>query len=166
MKTLFKYSAVVFLSLGCAILPLAAHEDDEQDEPGDQETVYEPGATFQRYDPTRYQDETREYREGRRGYRGRDGLGQIRREVDHLNGMLAHVRNSMRRYGANRQLWREYAHLQDEVRILNRQFQRGEQYYNRRRLRAQIEHMHDELHDIEQQLRMPSSNYYRWRVSW
>ncbi len=165
MKTLFKYSAVVFLGLGCAILPVAADDDEEQDEQ-EQEAVYEPGATSRRFDENHSNDRTREYREERRGYRERDGLGRLQREVDHLNGMLAHVRNSMRRYGANRQLWREYGHLQDEVRILNRQFQRGEQYYNRRRLRAQIEHMHDELHDIEQQLRMPSSNYYRWRVSW
>ncbi len=165
MKTLFKYSAVVFLGLGCAILPVAA-EDDEQDEQQDQETIYEPGATFQRSDASHHDDETGEYRGGHRGRRGHDGLGQIEREVDHLNGMLAHVQRSMRRYHAGRDVWRHYEHVQAEVRQISRQFRRGEQYYNRRQLRAQIDHMHDEMHGIEQQLDMPSSNYYRWSVSW
>lgn len=83
-------------------------------------------------------------------------------EVDHLNRMLAHVRNSMRRYGADRHAWQEYGHLQDEVRQINRQFRRGEQYYNRRRLRAQIEHMHDELHHLEEELKVPARFYYQW----
>ncbi len=154
MKKLIKFSAIVLLGMTCAALPAMAHENDEQDQQND-ERVYTPNAQFQRYDGNR------EGYDGRPRRRG-DGLGQLQREVDHLNGMVAHVRNSMRRYGADRHMWQEYGHLQAEVRQLNSQFQRGEQYYNRSRLRAQIAHMHDELHHLEEELHMPSTNYFQW----
>lgn len=155
MKKLFKLTTVVFLSMACAVLSVAAHENEEESDEQAQEPVYQPEANFQRYDTNR------EVGEGRR-YRRHDGLGQLQREVEHLNGMVAHVRNSMRRYRADRHVWQEYAHLQAEVRQINQQFRRGDQYYDRRRLRAQIAHMHAELHHIEQELRVPARAYYQW----
>jgi hypothetical protein len=156
MKKLMKFSSVMFLGLACATLPALARENHEEvDDQEMREPVYSSDASFQRYDSDRGNYEGR-------GYRRHDGLGRLQREVDHLNGMLAHVRNNMRRYGASRDVWRHYGHVQGEVRRINWQFRRGEQYYNRRRLLVQIEHMHDELHEIEQKLRMPSRFYFRW----
>lgn len=118
----------------------------------------DPRYSDPRYNDPRYNDPRADYRSYDRG-----GGGRLSYEVDHLNRMLTHVDRSMRRYGATRQMWREYAHLRAEADQLNRQFRRGEQYYNRRRLRAEIEHMHSELHQLEEQLRVPSSGWYRWR---
>ncbi len=130
MKKFLKLTTVVLLGLTCATFTAVAHEDDEEDELEAQERVYQPEATFQRYETNREVDQ-------RRNYRRRDGLGRLQREVDHVNAMLAHVRNSMRRYGASRDAWRHYEHVQGEVRQINRQFRRGEQYYNRRGLLRQ-----------------------------
>lgn len=101
--------------------------------------------------------------EDRRVFEHEDRGSRLDREVRHLNRMLAHVRAEMRASGANRRLWYQYQHIQNEAYRLNRMFRRGVQYYDRRRVRAQIEHMHDELHQIELQLRLRANRYYQWR---
>ncbi len=90
------------------------------------------------------------------------GLQRLQREVDHLNGMVAHVSASMRRYGADRHIWHEYQHLRDEARQLAWRLRRGEQYYDWSRLRAEITHTHQELHYLEEELHMPQSQWHRW----
>ena len=92
-----------------------------------------------------------------------EGGGRLAYEVNHLNQMLGHVQRELRRYGADRHIWSEYQHVRAEARQLNNQFNRGEQVYNRRRLRAEIEHMHGELHHIEQELHVRAEEWYRWR---
>ncbi|MDQ6861892.1 MAG: hypothetical protein M3032_12145 [Verrucomicrobiota bacterium] len=87
----------------------------------------------------------------------------MQRDVDHLNGMMDHVRREMRTYGAGRRIQYQYEHLRAEARQLNYQFQRGDQYYDRSRLRAQIRHMHEELHAIEQNLHVRANELYQWR---
>jgi hypothetical protein len=89
--------------------------------------------------------------------------GGLDYEIDHLNRMLGHVQRELRQYGADRHIWSEYQHVRGEAWRLNRQFRRGEQFYNRRQLRAEIEHMHDELHHIEQELHVRAQEWYQWR---
>jgi hypothetical protein len=84
-------------------------------------------------------------------------------EIDHLNRMLVHVQGELRRYGADRHIWSEYQHVRAEVWQLNNQFRRGEQFHNRRRLRAEIEPLHGELHHIEQELHVRANEWYQWR---
>ena len=87
----------------------------------------------------------------------------LEREVNHLSRMFDHVSAEMRQYRAGRHERIEYGHLRSEFNQLNYQFRRGAQYYDRRRLRAQIEHMHAELHHIEQELHVPQERFYQWR---
>ncbi len=121
----------------------SAHEEDEDTSPPVYQQNNDP-----RYDARQQFDR---------------GGGRLRYEVDHLNRMLAHVQGELRRYRADRRIWGQYEHIRDEARRLNNQFRRGEQFYNRGQVRAQIEHMHDELHQIEQDLHVPSNAWYRWR---
>ncbi len=76
--------------------------------------------------------------------------------------MLQHVEREMRRYRPDRHIRRQYQHIRAEAYELNNQFRRGAQYYDRRRLRAQIAHMHSELHHIEEELHVPANEYYQW----
>ncbi len=120
-----------------------AHEDDEQD--------VQP--VYQEYGQ----------RSGHREF-GRQPRGsRLDSEVHHLNRMLQHVEREMRRYRPDRHIRRQYQHIRAEAYELNHQFRRGAQYYDRRRLRAQIAHMHSELHHIEEDLHVPANEYYQWR---
>ncbi len=148
MKKIASYTLSAVLSLTGWAMNAAAHEDDE----GNDEPVYETR------DNRVNADDHQVFDHRRRG----DGLGDLQRQVYHLNQMFDHVDNLLRRSRADQHTWQEYRHLRAESNALNAQFRRGEQYYNRSRLRAQIAHMHDELHQIEQGLRVPASQYYRW----
>lgn len=106
----------------------------------------------QSYDPRDNDHEQVDHRGGGLGY-----------ELDHLNGMLAHMQRELRRYGADGHILREYQHVRAEAYQVSNQFRRGEQFYNRRRLRGEVEHMHNELHHIEQELHVRADEWYRWR---
>lgn len=69
----------------------------------------------------------------------------------------------MRRYRADGHIRGEFRHLRAEAYQLNNQFQRGAQFYDRRRLRAEVAHMHDGLHHIEEELHVPANLYFQWR---
>ena len=77
--------------------------------------------------------------------------------------MLQHVEREMRRYRPDRHIRRQYQHIRAEAYELNILFRRGAQYYDRRRLRAQIAHMHSELHHIEEELHVPAHARYELR---
>ena len=130
---------------------------EESDEPRvdprrTDETIYDPrGDDRRNYDRRNY-DRQKDW----------DAIPRLRRQVDHLNRMLDHVRAEMRAYGANRRIWSQYEHIRAEAWQLNNDFRRGVQFYDRRRLRAQIEHMHAELHGIEEQLHVRADRYYQW----
>ncbi len=169
-------AAISLLSLtGLAFTALAHEEDEEIQARLDQQRRVEQQrlqqATYeQRGEPS---DDRRVYEQrpgaddhqvfqGRQGGR-QDGLGRLQRDVDHLNRMMNSVGAKMGAYGASRRARAQYEHLRAEARQLNNQFQRGEQYYNRSRIRSQIAHMHDELHQIEQNLRFRQADIYQWR---
>lgn len=144
--------AVTGLALLSYAPPASAHEEDEAN----------PQPVAQQYDP-RY-DARQQYDARDDGHQQFDHGGRgLSYDVDHLNRMLAHVQGELRRYGADRHIAGEYQHLRAEANQLNNQFRRGEQYYNRRRLRAEIQHIHSELHHIEQELHVPSNAWYQWR---
>ncbi len=153
MKKTITTTAAAILSLAGFAFTAAAHDDNEnipqQQQPGYDQRGYDGRSDYGDH----------------RGFEHRrhDGLGKLQREVDHMNGMMAHVDREMREYRAGRHIWSEYGHLRAEAAQLNDQFRRGEQYYDRRRLRAEVEHMHGELHHIEQELRVRTEGYYQWR---
>ncbi len=151
MKKIITTSATALLSLAGFALTATAHEEDENIP--QQQPIYE-----QRGD-----DRRSDYGDHRVFEHRRSGLGELQREVDHMNGMMAHVEREMREYRAGRHIWSEYGHLRAEAAQLNNQFRRGEQYYDRHRLRAEIQHMHGELHHIEQELHARAEGYYQWR---
>lgn len=148
-----KYLLAIFITGSVAVsLSLAsAHEPDEANPNGFERS---PDSRYNdpRYEDARYDRQDRFERGGRLQY-----------EVDHLNGMLEHVQRELRRYGADRHIWAEYQHIRTEAWRLNNQLRRGEQYYNRWRVRAQVQHMHDELHHIEEELHVRANEWYRWR---
>lgn len=154
--------AVSCLALGGLSGIASAHEEDEQPpqviEQGVQygRPVYQANGQDPRYDRESRRDDDRVF--DRRS--GGDGLG---REVDHLNRMLQHVEREMRRYRADRHIRGEFQHLRAEAYQLDNQFRRGAQFYDARRLRAQIAHMHDELHHIEEELHVPVNEFFAWR---
>ena len=121
---------------------MSAHEQDENN----------ARPEYQQQDDPRYD---------RRQYSNHGG--GLNYEVDHLNRMSEHVQRELRRYGADRHISREYQHIRAETAQLNNQFRRGEQFYNRRRLRSQIEHIHNELHHIEEELHVRANDLYQWR---
>ena len=149
--------SILTVALACLALTgfaaaASGHEEDEQP----REPVYGPrGQQVESRQDVRY--------DGREQYRQAQGGSGLGREVDHLNRMLQHVEREMRRYPATRSVRRQFQHLRAEAYELNNQFRRGEQYYNRRRVRAQIAHMHDELHDVEEDLHVPAAEFYQWR---
>ncbi len=136
----------------------SAHDEDEDNPQQGYQQSYDPRYADPRYvDPRNADPRHSDHQEF--DHRG----GGLEYEVDHLNRMVAHVQGELRQYGADRHMLREYQHVRDEAYQVSNQFRRGEQYYNRRRLRAQIEHMHNELHHIEQELHVPANAWYRWR---
>ena len=142
--------------MGGLALTASAHEQDEDvqesvEQQRTQETIYEQRGP--RGDDRRVFEHRKD----------QDAVGRLNREVDHLNRMVDHVRAEMREYRADRHIRSEFEHLRAEAYDLNNQFRRGVQYYDRRRLRAQIEHMHGELHHIEQELHVRADGYYQWR---
>jgi len=162
MKKILTITAAAIMGVAGLAFTAAAHDPEENDQ--------------QRVDPRR-PDETISDQRGddRQNYDGQnydrrnydrhkdwDAIPRLRRQVDHLNRMLDHVRSEMRDYRADRRIWAHYEHIRAEAWQLNNDFRRGVQYYDRRRLRAQIEHMHDELHSIEGQLHVRADRYYRW----
>ena len=92
-----------------------------------------------------------------------DGKDRLDFEIKHLNRMLNHVELKMRRFGANRHLWKEFQDIRADARRLNNQYDKGEHYFDRRRLRAQIEHIRNDLHHIERELHLRASDWYQWR---
>ena len=96
--------------------------------------------------------------------RSRDYLSyperNLRSEINHVNRMYAHVRWQLRRYSAGPHLWREYRHISREIDRVNYEYNRGS--FDRYRLQRDIEHVHSELHQIELELRVRGSDYYRW----
>ncbi len=145
---------IAFTSLaliGLSHIALAHDDEEDQDQP-----VY-------RQQPDYGQQPVYQSYRGNDQYDRQEGGSRIDYEVDHLNRMVRHVQQELRRYRANWQVRRQYQHLQAEAYQLNAQFRRGEQYYNRGRLLAQIEHMHGELHQIEQDLHVPVTAYFQWR---
>ena len=151
MKKIITITAAAIMGVAGLAFTASAHEPEESDQPRvdprrTDETVYDPRS-----------DDRRVYE--RKDW---DAIPRLRRQVDHLNRMLDHVRAEMRSYGANGRIMAHYEHIRAEAWQLNSDFRRGVQYYDRRRLRAQIEHMHAELHDIEQQLHVRADRYYRW----
>ena len=92
-----------------------------------------------------------------------DGRARLDSEINHVNRMVNHVERQMRRYNANRHIWREYQDVRSDVRRLNNQYHNGEQHTDRRRLRAQIEHIRNDLHSIERELHIRTSEWYQWR---
>lgn len=163
MNNTFKLTTVAIVSLAGFALTTSAHEEDENVPP--QQPVYEQQAVQRSYQDRVYDPNERrsDYGDNRVFEHRRSGLGEVQRDVEHMNGMMAHVEREMRKYRAGRHIWSEYGHLRAEASQLNNQFQRGEQYYDRRRLRGEIAHMHGELHHIEQELHVPAEGYYQWR---
>ncbi|MBA2623412.1 MAG: hypothetical protein H0U88_07315 [Chthoniobacterales bacterium] len=176
MKKIITFTAAAIFSVAGFAPTLSAHEDDDENvydrveqQPIEQQrierAVYEQRVAQPSADRQVYEE--RQFRRGGNDrplfQRSQDGLGRLQREVDHLNRMMDHVRGKMRAYGAGPRIRRQYDHLRDEAYRLNNQFRRGEQYYDRRRVRAQIEHMHEELHEIEQNLHFRAQDMYRWR---
>lgn len=152
MKKLIILTAVAVLGLTGFALKAAAHDDDERiEQPRPQEPIYEDRGP--RFDDRRRSDRRKDP----------DPIGRLNREVEHLNRMVEHVGGEMRAYGADRRIYYRYQHIRDEASRLNSMFQRGVQYYDRRRIREQIEHMHAELHQIEQDLHVRADGYYQWR---
>ena len=140
-KNIFAVALTGLTLLGFSHLA-SAHEEDENNTRPD----------YQREDDPRYDGQQHSNRGGGLSY-----------EVDHLNRMSEHVQRELRRYGADRHISSEYQHIRRETWQLNSQFRRGEQFYNRRRLRSQIEHIHNELHHIEQELHVRANELYQWR---
>ena len=157
MKKILTITAAAIMGVAGLAFTTSAHDPEENDQQRvdprrTDETIYDPrGDDRQNYDRRNY-DRQKDW----------DAIPRLRRQVDHLNRMLDHVRAEMRDYGANRRIWAHYEHIRAEAWQLNNDFRRGVQYYDRRRLRAQIEHMHDELHSIEGQLHVRADRYYRW----
>lgn len=185
MKRFITITAVSFLAVAGLAYTAAAHEEDEEVQARieqqriEQQRIEQERIQQQSYDPRgidspddRQVYEGRDVRQGandhqvfdrRQDGRRRDGLGQLQRDVDHLNQMMDSVRGKMSAYGANRRVRFQFEHLRAEARQLNNQFRRGDQYYNRSRLRAEIGHMHEELHQIEQNLHFRPEDIFRWR---
>jgi len=157
MKKILTITAAAIMGVAGLAFTTSAHDPEENDQQRvdprrTDETIYDPrGDDRQNYDRRNY-DSQKDW----------DAIPRLRRQVDHLNRMLDHVRAEMRDYGANRRIWAHYEHIRAEAWQLNNDFRRGVQYYDRRRLRAQIEHMHDELHGLEEQLHVRADRYYRW----
>jgi len=103
-----------------------------------------------------YRDEPRERSSDYRS----DSHRNLRYEINHVNRMYAHVRWQLRRYSAGPHLWREYRHISREIDRVNYEYNRGS--FDRYRLQRDIEHVHSELHQIELELRVRESDYYRW----
>lgn len=152
MKRALACTILSLLSLtGLGVTALAHEEDEDRPiDPQRRQADYQDDREQSRYDGDRHSD--REDRGNRLNY-----------EVDHLNRMSAHVNRELRNYGAGRGLLRKYQHVQEEVSQLNNQFRRGEQFYNRRQLHAEVEHIHGELHGIEQALHVRANDLYQWR---
>jgi hypothetical protein len=151
MKKIITIAAATIMGIAGLAFTASAHDPEENDET--------------RVDRRRTDETIYETRDDRRVYdrqKDWDAIPRLRRQVDHLNRMLDHVRAEMRTYGANGRIMAHYEHIRAEAWQLRSDFRRGVQYYDRRRLRAQIEHMHAELHDIEQQLHVRADRYYRW----
>ncbi len=162
MKKFILYPLILAIGLVGSAFTASAHEEDEDAQPIYQPNGQQPVYQQYRQEAVYQQYDQRPRYDGRERFDDRSGGRQLDYEVDHLNRMLAHVGRSLRTYRADRHIWREYQHLRAEAYQLNNQFRRGVQYYNPRRLRAQIQHMHDELHHIEQELHVRANDYYRW----
>src|SRR5256886_8745064 len=150
MKKIIAITAAAIMGAAGLAFTASAHDPEETDQARvdprrTDETIYERGPL--------YDDRRKDW----------DAIPRLGRQVDHLNRMLDHVRAEMRAYGANRRIWSQYEHIRAEAWQLSNDFRRGVQFYDRRRLRAQIEHMHAELHSIEQQLHVRADRYYQWR---
>ena len=163
--------SVAFTSLalvGFGQVALAHDEDEPTPPPIYRQPQYDPQSGDPRYADPRYADPR--YTDARYADPRDDGRRQFSHggsrldyEVDHLNQMMAHVQGEMQRYGADGHIRGEYQHLRAEARQVSYQFRRGEQFYNRDRLRAEIAHMHGELHPIEQELHGPANAWFQWR---
>jgi hypothetical protein len=151
MKKIITITAAAIMGMTGLAFTASAHDPEENDE---------TRVDRRRTDETIY--DTRDDRRVSDRQKDWDAIPRLRRQVDHLNRMLDHVRAEMRDFGANRRIWAHYEHVRAEAWQLNNDFRRGVQYYNRSRLRAQIEHMHAELHGIEEQLHVRADRYYRW----
>lgn len=138
--------AITGLSLlGFGQLALA-HEDDEEN----------PRTIYRNNDRRDYEPR---YERADRFERG----GRLQYEMDHLKRMLIHVDQEMRTYRADRHVWREYRQMRANAERLKDQLRRGEQYYNRGRVLAEIENLHSQLHHIEQELHVRANEWYQWR---
>jgi hypothetical protein len=157
MKKMITITAALLMGVAGLAFTTSAHEPEETDQ--------------YRVDPRRSDETIYETRDDRRDYDRRDydrhkdwdAIPRLQRQVEHLNRMLDHVRGEMRAYGANRRIRYRYDHIQEEAYRLNAMFRRGVQYYDRSRIRGQIEHMRGELHQLEMDLHVRANGYYQWR---
>ncbi len=104
-------------------------------------------------------EENQRYEREDRSERG----GRLEYEMDHLKRMLIHVDRLMRTYRADRHVWGEYRRMRADAERLKDQLRRGDQYYNRGRVLAEIENLHGQLHHIEQELHARANEWYQWR---
>jgi hypothetical protein len=72
-------------------------------------------------------------------------------EVRALNSRLARVRADLRAYGGNRQMRRQFAHVERQVDYLNDQFRSGR--YDRGHVRRQLAELDDDLRQLSADLR-------------
>ncbi len=84
----------------------------------------------------------------------------ISREINHVNRMLEHVRWQLRRYNASWRTRAEVRHISGEIAHVNWEYNHGD--YRSWHIRRELEHIYAELHNVELQLRVRSSDYYRW----
>ena len=165
MKKSILYPLIAIGLVG-SVFTAFAHDEEEEARPvypPNGQPVYQPNGQNVYRQQTIYREDNQDERYDRRDVYDRGSGGRrLDYEVDHLNQMVAHVGREMRSYRADRHTWREYQHLRSEADQVNYQFRRGEQFYNPRKLRAEIAHMHTELHHIEEELHVPADGYFRW----
>src|SRR5207302_4655360 len=121
MKKIIAITAAAIMGVAGLALTASAHEPEENDQ-----VRVDPRRTDETIYDTRGDD--RRVFERQKDW---DAVPRLRRQVDHLNRMLDHVRAEMRAYGANRRIWSQYEHIRAEAWQLNNDFRRGVQFYDR-----------------------------------
>ena len=101
-----------------------------------------------------------DYGDARSDYRRAYHRGGVGYEINHINGMLAHVRREMWRYRASWRIRAEVRHISDEVAHVNAEYRRGD--FGSGHIRREIQHIHSELHNVELRLQFRPRDYYRW----
>src|SRR2546423_14863044 len=94
MKKIITITAAAIMGMAGLAFTASAHDPEENDET--------------RIDQRRTDETIYETRDDRRVYdrqKDWDAIPRLRRQVDHLNRMLDHVRAEMRGSGANRRIW-------------------------------------------------------------